>query len=288
MNTRILLTGSHGQLGCAMIAGCPTGFEIIPAGHDQLDITDRQSCMQHVVRVKPDWIVNAAAYTNVEKAEDEPDLAMRVNRDGPANLAAAASECGARLVHISTDFVFDGQLRRPYRPDDATAPLSSYGRSKLAGEMAVLESGAADSLVIRTSWLYNADGKNFVNTILRLLREQPMLRIVGDQTGTPTSAVTLAEAVFAAIRSRAAGLHHWTDAGQTTWHGFACEIQRQAQALGILAGQKEILAISSSEFRCKAARPAWSVLDKGSFTAATGLKPRPWQEMLERVLAKKM
>lgn len=288
MNKKILLTGADGQLGSQLLSSCPDGFEILAMTHWQLDISDQASCRSAVTTFKPDWIINAAAYTNVEKAEDEPELALRVNSDGPTNLAIAAEEAGARLLHISTDFVFDGTIRRPYRPDDQTNPLSSYGRSKLAGENAVQNTLGSDALIIRTAWLYSANGKNFMNTVLRLLREQPMLRIVADQSGTPTSAMSLASAVFGAIISDCRGLYHWSDDGVATWYEFASEIQRQALALQLISEQKEIQPISSSEFKCKAARPVWSVLDKTSFTDATGLKPEPWQYLLEKTLRQKL
>lgn len=288
MNKKILLVGAGGQLGGELITSCPDGFEILAMAHGQLDITDLVNCRGAVNAVRPDWIINAAAYTNVEKAEDEPEEALRVNGDGPANLAIAAEEAGVRLLHISTDFVFDGTLRRPYQPDDQPNPLSSYGRSKLAGEKAVQKVLGSDALIIRTSWLYSLNGKNFMNTILRLLREQSVLRIVADQAGAPTSTISLAAAIFAALASDCRGLHHWSDGGVTTWHEFACEIQNQALARQIIKEQKEIQPISSSEFKCKAIRPAWSVLDKTSFIALTGMIPASWQDMLGKTLSQKI
>lgn len=284
MMIKLLLTGANGQLGHEIIARCPSTCSIVALPHEVLDISDSKSCDDAVRVCKPDWVINAAAYTNVEKAEDEPEIAMRINRDGPLNLARAVQRAGARLLHISSDFVFDGLQHRPYLPEDATNPLSVYGKSKLAGEKAVLSVLGNDALIMRTSWLYSAAGKNFLNTTLGLLRDQPFLQIVSDQTGSPTSAVSLTKAVFSAIAADARGIFHWSDDGTATWYDFACEIQKQALALQLVNEKKEIRPVSSSELKCKAVRPPWSVLDKASFIAATGLMPQAWQTMLEKTL----
>ena len=225
---RILLTGAGGQLGRQLQIDCPENFELLAIPHSELDITDTGSCLKTLSEIRVDWVINAAAYTDVERAESEPEQALRINAEGARNLAQAAHLTDARLLHLSTDFVFDGNVRRPYQPDDMTNPLSSYGRSKLAGELAIREILGNDALIIRTSWLYGPTGRNFLMTIMRLLRERPVLRIVADQTGTPTSVLSLSAAIYAAIKADLQGIHHWSDAGETTWYGFTCAIQQQA------------------------------------------------------------
>ncbi len=188
------------------------------------------------------------------------------------------------LLHISTDFVFDGKLRRPYRPEDLPNPLSSYGRSKLAGEQAVLSVLGNEALIIRTSWLYGAVGKNFLNTILRLLREKDFLNVVNDQFGSPTSVMSLTSAIYAAIRADVQGLHHWCDEGVISWHGFAKAIQHEALDLGMLIKFKEINPVPGSEYKTKAVRPAWSALDCSTLCEAIKFKTTPWLECLKLTL----
>ncbi|MBU1107589.1 MAG: dTDP-4-dehydrorhamnose reductase [Candidatus Riflebacteria bacterium] len=283
---RILLTGSGGQLGCQLQINCPDEFELLARSHSELDITDADSCRKTLQKVRPDWVINAAAYTDVERAETEPEQAMRINAQGARNLAQAALAIGARLLHISTDFVFDGRLRRPYRPADTPNPMSSYGRSKLAGELVIREAFGADALILRTSWLYGPTGRNFLTTIMCLLREQPVLRIVADQIGTPTSVLSLSGAIYAAIKADVRGIYHWSDAGETSWYDFACAIQHEAMQIGLLIQPRIIEPISTADFPSKAHRPEWSVLDKSSFTAVTSFDPRPWQQELPLVMEK--
>lgn len=284
---KILLTGANGQLGQEMLNRCPSDIKIEATDYKELDITSIEACREYVSKIKPDRIVNAAAYTNVEQAEDEPEKAMLLNRDGAANLASVSKEAGIRFLHISTDFVFSGKNSRPYSPDDRPEPLSVYGHTKLAGEEAVKSILGKDALIIRTAWLYSRDGKNFVNTIIRLLKEQPFLKVIHNQHGTPTSTVSLTDAIYAAIEADARGTHHWTDAGETTWFDFACEIQKQALKYGIIKEEKEIKPVTSDEFKTKALRPTYSVLDKSSFISETGFSPRPWQELLEENMKSK-
>lgn len=281
---KILLTGANGQLGQELIRSCPEHVELIAMPRSSLDIVDSAACLRVMAELRPDWVINSAAYTNVEKAEDEPELAMRINGDGPFNLANAARKTGARLCHVSTDFVFDGKLRRPYRPDDPTKPLSSYGRSKLAGETGVMSVLGNDALVIRTSWLYSAGGKNFVTTMLRLLQEKEYLNVVNDQFGSPTCVMSLTSTIFAAINAQVGGLHHWCDDGVISWHTFAKAIQQQALELGMLIKFKEINPVAASEYKTQAQRPAWSALDCSSLCEAIHYKTTPWQECLRLTL----
>ncbi|MBL0915751.1 MAG: dTDP-4-dehydrorhamnose reductase, partial [Sphingopyxis sp.] len=224
--------------------------------------------------------INAAAYTKVDAAEDMPELAQRVNHLAVGYLAHAAQKNGARLIHISTDFVFDGTGSQPYRPDAPTAPLNIYGKTKAAGEAAA---GAA-ALIVRTSWLYSAYGNNFVATMLRLMREKMMLRVVDDQIGTPTSAHSLAEAIWDLAAIDRAGILHYSDSGVASWYDFAVAIMEEAVALGLLARPVDVLPIPTSEYPTPARRPHFSVLDKRDAIATIGRVPAHWRANLRDVL----
>ncbi len=278
---RVLITGSKGQLGKELLKNNSNQWELLGIDVEDLDIRDPLATERFVADFKPGVIVNCAAYTNVEKAEEERELAFAINGDGAGSLAMAAKKVGARMVQLSTDFVFDGATSSPYEPMEEARPLSVYGASKLAGEAEVTRLLQRQGLVLRTAWLYDDGDKNFVGTILRLLREQPFLRIVADQQGTPTHVSSLAKAIYRAIEADLHGIHHWTDAGETSWHGFAVEIQRQALAQGLVTQKKEVHPVTSQEFKTKAKRPQYSVLSKESFVGETGLEPLPWQELLE-------
>lgn len=285
---RILLTGGSGQLGRTLIRTAPADVEIIAPSRAELDLGDAVSMAALVARTRPSHVINAAAFTAVDAAETERDAAWRVNAEAPARLAALAGEVGARMVQISTDYVFDGTASTPRKPDDPVAPINHYGASKLAGERAVLAAGAP-VLVVRTSWLYAADGRNFVTTMLRLMApgaaaRQP-LRVVSDQVGCPTSTHSLAAWLWAALAQDLTGLHHWCDAGAVSWHGFALGIQQQALACGRLPRAVPIHAVTSDEFPTAARRPGYSVLDCALSAHAAGLAQLPWQAALQQTLA---
>lgn len=281
---KILVTGADGQLGQQILKDFSPIYEIVPTDFKELDITDKEACCKYLNDFQPDWVLNVAAFTDVEKAEDEPEMAMKINRDGPSNLAIAVKEANSRLLHISTDYVFDGKSKHPLRPNDPVEAVSSYGRSKLAGEKAIESILGNDTLIIRTAWLYSATNKNFMLTMLRLMREQPIIKIVADQYGTPTSVLSLSQAIEAAVKADIRGIFHWSDAGETTWHGFASAIQEIALSYGLIKESIKVLPVSSNEYPVKASRPTWSVLDKSDFTAVTGLVPEPWQEMLSKTM----
>ncbi|MGH8202608.1 MAG: dTDP-4-dehydrorhamnose reductase, partial [Steroidobacteraceae bacterium] len=212
--TKVLITGAGGQVGRALLDAVPDDFEAIACTHADLDIGAGQSVRDYVSRCRPAVIINAAGYTAVDKAESEPDEAQRINAEGPGHLAAAARECGARLLHISTDFVFDGEASVPYRADSATHPLSVYGRSKRDGEQAVLAALPERSTIVRSAWIYAATGANFLRTMLRIMRANGAARVVADQVGTPTAARSLAETLWRiAAQPEIRGIHHWTDSG---------------------------------------------------------------------------
>ena len=278
---KVIVTGALGQLGRTLLARCPAGLECVGIDRDDVDICDAGAISAFVASEQPDVIVNAAAYTAVDLAESEPDVARSVNVDGAANLAA----CGVRLIQVSTDFVFDGTASEPYLPSAATGPLGVYARTKLEGEYAVLETLGDRAAVLRTAWLYSEYGGNFVATMLRLMRERDELAVVNDQFGSPTWARSVADAIFAMIAQQAlAGVFHWTDSGHTNWHEFACAIQDEAIALGQLDKQTDIRPIPSSDYPVAAQRPAYSVLDCSSTVAALGLEQVPWRDNLRAML----
>ncbi|MGH8150558.1 MAG: dTDP-4-dehydrorhamnose reductase [Steroidobacteraceae bacterium] len=281
---RVLVTGVGGQVGRALLEAVPAGAEIIGCTHAELDISDGEVVRECLTRHRPDSVINAAAYTAVDNAESEPGLARRVNTDGPHHLAAAARESGARLIHVSTDFVFDGAASRPYRPEDATNPSSVYGRTKRDGELAVLEALPERSVIVRTAWVYAAAGANFVRTMLRVLGSAGSVRVVADQVGTPTSARSLAEVLWGiAARPDVRGVHHWTDAGVASWYDFAVAIAEEGVRLELLPPSVSVTPITTEEYPTPARRPPYSVLDKRSLTSL-GFTPLHWRARLRSVL----
>lgn len=278
------MVGAGGQLGRALGATAPEKVTAVALNRAQLDVTDRAAVAAALVEFKPDLLVNAAAYTAVDKAESEPEAAYRGNRDAPATLAAAAREAGARLLHVSTDFVFDGCAGAPYAPDTPTAPLGVYGASKLAGEEAVRDL-LPNALVVRTAWVYSADGANFVRTMLRLMRERPEVRVVADQVGTPTHAQSLARALWALAESGATGTLHYTDAGVASWYDLAVAVQEEARASGLLDRAVPVIPIRTKDFPTPARRPSYSVLDATAAWRQLGQPPAHWRQELRSMLS---
>lgn len=282
---RVLVTGAGGQLGRELVRTAPEEFEVLAHERASLDVGDRSSVLHGVRAGRPAVVINAAAYTAVDKAESEPDAASRGNADGPGFLAEACREVGARLVHVSTDFVFDGATSRPYRPDDAPVPLGVYGATKLEGERRVLRELPLHSLVVRTAWVYSSHGRNFVLTMLRVMRERGTVRVVSDQVGTPTSARDLAKVLWDLVAAGATGVHHWTDAGVASWYDLAEAVRRLGQSRGLVPSNARVVPISTSEYPTPARRPAYSVLDKSSTWSILGRTSRHWLETLDEVLA---
>lgn len=280
---KAIITGAGGQLGRALLATAPVGYEVIGLDRTTLDIGDAAAVAGSIRQHAPALIINAAAYTAVDHAESDEAQAARINTDGPGHLARAATDIGARLVHISTDFVFDGTSARPYRPDDTTVPLSVYGRTKRDGELATLAANP-DALIIRTAWVYAAGGRNFMETMLRLMAERDMLSVVADQIGTPTHAVSLATAIWTLARTDARGILHWTDAGTASWYDFAVAIHEEAIAAALPMRAQAVLPISSTEYPTPARRPGFSLLDKSDAWAITGI-PRHWRAELRAAIA---
>jgi dTDP-4-dehydrorhamnose reductase len=281
---RVLITGAGGQVAKALVGTGPSSMTLLATSHKELDITDAAAVSSYVRHHSPDIIINAAAHTAVDRAESEPELARRVNCDGPRHLAIAAREAGARLLHISTDFVFDGASSTPYRPDAATNPLGVYGATKLAGERAVLESLPGRSVVIRTAWVYAAQGSNFVRTMLRVMQNNGAVRVVADQVGTPTAAPALAQTLWKILeKPQISGVHHWTDAGVASWYDFAVAIAEEGAQLGLVPDNVTVTPIATAEYPTPARRPAYSVLDKTSLVSF-GLVPIHWRQRLRGVL----
>ena len=282
---KVLVTGAGGQLATALVKLAPAGAEVAALSEAELDITRREAVLARVGEAKPALIINAAAYTAVDKAESDAARAAAVNADGAGNLAAAARGCGARLFHVSTDFVFDGNQSRPYRPEDAPNPLGVYGRTKLAGEEAVRQAFGADAFILRTAWVYAAGGHNFVRTMLKLMSERGEVRVVADQVGTPTWANSLAQALWAAAAQPAVrGTHHWTDAGVASWYDFAVAIAEEGLVRGLLKHGPVVRSIATADYPTPARRPAYSVLDRGSAEVLLGIKPVHWRVNLRNML----
>jgi dTDP-4-dehydrorhamnose reductase len=251
------------------------------------DMTDRAQVLDVLGRFGPGVIINCAAYTNVDGCESNEDTAARVNGDAPGYLAEAAKKSGAFLVHISTDYVFDGFGSRPYTEEDPAGPLSAYGRTKLLGEKAVLASGLDRFSIVRTSWLYGPRGKNFVETIARLAREREELRIVADQVGSPTYTEDLARALFALLAREARGICHFSNEGVCSWHEFAEAIVQQMRESGEEVRVRKIIPIKTEEYPLPAKRPAYSVLSKEKYKRVTGAEVPHWRDGLRRYFEKR-
>ncbi|HYA32019.1 MAG TPA: dTDP-4-dehydrorhamnose reductase [Thermodesulfovibrionales bacterium] len=276
---KVLVTGSKGMLAHDLIPVLSEGHEVISPSEEDLDITKRDITYHILKRTSPDVVINCAAYTQVDKAEEERGKAFLVNGIGVQNIALACQDIGIPLCHLSTDYVFDGAKMTPYTPFDNTNPVNAYGESKLAGEKYI--QWITDRFyIVRTSWLYGKAGNNFVSKILRLSGEKKELRVVADQRGSPTSTVTLSRAIAELIRSGAYGIHHFTDAtdGGISWCDFAEEIVK-------LSGNAvKVVPVTSDEFPSPARRPAHSVLDTSLFPLVTGYRPTNWKKTLKTYL----
>jgi dTDP-4-dehydrorhamnose reductase len=279
---RVLVLGG-GQIARAVVAAAPAEHEVAIRTHADLDIANEGAVVRALAAARADWIVNAAAYTAVDLAEDQPAQANAVNDAAVGWIDRAAREAGSRLLHLSTDFVFDGESKRAYQPTDRANPLSVYGSSKLGGEHRVVAGGTG--IVMRTSWVYAASGKNFVLTMLRLMREKEQVSVVCDQIGAPTWAASDAAAIWGLIDSRAApGIYHWTDLGVASWYDFAVAIQEEALARGLLSRAIPISPIYSSEYPTKARRPAFSVLDSAATRSLIKVQATHWRHNLRMML----
>ncbi len=283
---RVLLFGPSGQVGSQFVSLARSSFEVVPVDRAQCDLTDSQAVRETVLRTKPDAVVNAAAYTAVDKAETDESACFAVNAEAPGAMAKAAKELGIPLIHYSTDYVFDGQKTGMYLEDDPTGPLGVYGRTKLAGEQQIAEH-AGEYVVLRTSWVYGAEGNNFLRTMLRLGAQRPELRIVSDQVGSPTAAKEIASATLRVLEQARAnhaalpsGIFHMTASGSTSWFGFA----EQIFALAELETKPVLVPIATSEYPTPARRPQNSVLSNDRFAKTFGFRLAEWQQPLREVM----
>jgi dTDP-4-dehydrorhamnose reductase len=290
MKPRVLLLGSAGQLGVESQKLLSSAFELTALSRAQVDLTNESQLRGAVIAANPQFIVNAAAYTAVDRAESEPALAQAVNARAPQILAESAHELNAWLLHFSTDYVFDGSGTIPWREDDPTNPLNVYGRTKLEGEQAIAATGCRH-LIFRTSWVYSAHGANFLRTMLRLAAQRPRLTIVDDQRGAPTSAAELARAVAQVLHQLpgdssngaiVSGIYHITCAGSTSWYGFACAIFQQFA--GIVPAP-ELVPIPTEQFPTPAARPRNSLLNCDKLERTFSIRLASWQDALTQVAA---
>ena len=291
---KVLITGKNGQLGSELQKNCPANVELVCFGSKELNISNAEQVNEVLISHSPDIVINAAAYTSVDKAETDSKQAYAVNQQGAANLANTCKHINAKLIHISTDFVFDGTSTMPYVATDATNPLGVYGASKLAGEQAISDVLGAQATIVRTAWVYSVFGNNFVKTMLRLMAEKEQLSIVGDQVGTPTWAAGLANMLWALV-AKASGeqalnekntttILNWTDAGVASWYDFAVAIQELAIEQGLLTKSIPISAIPAASYPTPAKRPAFSVLNKAQAEEISGVKTVHWRAQLKAML----
>lgn len=277
-----LIIGGSGQLGRALQAVAPPGAQVLAPSRQDCDLANFGQIAEWLRTTRPDVVFNAAAYTAVDAAEADTVQAEFVNADAVAHLAKVATEQQAKLIHISTDFVFDGASGTPYVEGAATNPLSTYGRSKLRGEIEAAK--AAHALIVRTSWVYAEHGRNFAQTMLSLMKERQEVRVVADQIGSPTYARNLAEALWSLVMKSAEGMYHYTDSGVASWYDFAQAIQEEALAVGILSRSVSVIPIPSTDYPTPAKRPHFSVLDKSKAWAALGSKGQHWRSALRQML----
>jgi dTDP-4-dehydrorhamnose reductase len=281
---KVLVTGALGQLGSEVVrCFSDQGHAVVAPAKQDLNLLRPDQIKQAVATHKPDWVINCAAYTQVDKAETEAATAFRINRDGAEYVAQAVAHCGGRLLHVSTDYVFDGSQERPYRETDTTKPKSVYGRSKLAGEHAVL-AALPGAIVLRTAWVYGIRGRNFVKTMLRLAATGQALRVVDDQKGTPTAAADIAQAIAGLTKCDTRGVFHYTAAGETTWFGFAVAILEEARQVGFTIRTQSVVPISTAEYPVAAARPAYSVLDTAKIQHCLDQPLPAWRDSLRTML----
>ncbi|MBD2021110.1 dTDP-4-dehydrorhamnose reductase [Leptolyngbya sp. FACHB-36] len=284
---RILLLGVTGQVGQELQHTLAAVGDVICVGRDQVNFEQPDSIHQIIEELHPQLVINSAAYTAVDKAESEPDAAIAVNGTAPGMLAIAAEQVGAGLIHISTDYVFDGRRSSPYQEIDATNPLGAYGRSKLAGEEAI-RAACPLHLILRTAWVYGARGHgNFVKTMLRLGAEREEIRVVADQIGSPTWSRHLAEAIADVaphLSAETAGTYHYTNSGVASWYDFAVAIFEEARSLGFPLKVDRVVPITTAEYPTPASRPAFSVLSLQKTTDLLGTHPPHWRQGLRQML----
>ena len=299
---KILLIGSSGQLGQALISSSPKAIGdqaiyLTKGTRKEFDLSDFHSCKEAIKELSPDWVINSGAYTNVDKAEGEVDLAMRINRDGPRAIAEALNETGGKLIHISTDYVFSGEQGHPYKPYQKRSPKNVYGISKSEGERAIEESlfNTDQATIIRTSWLIGYMGNNFAISILKLLRERQFtdkeLCIISDQVGAMTSVITLSNVIWRLILFRSKqysmpSIMHWCDSGVCSWYDISLAVEDICLDLKLLSSRSNIIPITTEEYGSITPRPKYSLLDCNQTIKSLDVKPIHWRETLKEVLIK--
>ena len=275
---KIVIVGAQGMLGSDLIAHIPSGQQVIGTDIEDFDITNREETLEALMQIKPAWVINVAAYTQVDRAEEDREQAFRVNGAGVKNLALACKEIRAKLFHVSTDYVFDGKAKKPYHEEDALNPLSVYGQSKCEGESAV-QNILDDFIIVRTGGLYGKGGGNFVNTIVKMAQERDELTVVSDQWVSPTYTVDLSKAIAILVTRSPTGIFHVVNSGHCSWYEFACTIVEQT------GSTSRVIPISSEQYNRPAPRPAFGVLDCRRFTEITKTTMRPWEEALREYLS---
>ena len=288
---KVLLTGAGGQLGQALLDAAPDNVELISTTRQELNLADAEACRSAVQQHQPDWVLNAGAYTAVDKAESEPELAHAVNGGAPEAFAQELNRQGGRLLQVSTDFVFDGQQGFPYRVDQPTTPLGVYGGSKAAGEQAIhriFGPNNPQGVILRTSWVMGPVGRNFARTMLRLHRERDQLGVVADQVGCPSSTLNLATACWTTItqgsQTTLPPILHWSDAGAASWYDVAVAIGELGHSLGLVDAPAKVNPITTADYPTPASRPNYSLLDCATTRAALQLDGQHWQEALKQLL----
>ena len=289
---KVLLLGSSGQLGNSLISKKPRDFNIFHPKRDELDISNFKELQQKIIKLKPDWVINAAAYTNVDQAENNKQLAFKINRDAPKIISETLKRNGGNLLHISTDFVFDGKSNTPYLPKDPLNPISIYGLSKAEGEFEIkrILDNPNRGIILRTSWLMGPFGKNFAKTILELNRSRKLIKVVSDQIGCPTSSISLAEVCWKIIEKNLKNnqyifppIMHWRDDGITSWYEIAKELGNIGLKLNKFKNKAKVEAIKSIDYKTLAKRPAYSALDVSETKRILKIQPLKWQDSLFQV-----
>ena len=284
---KVLIIGAKGQLGTTLTRTIPSPLVSVSLDLPEFDITDTRSVQNMVEKERPDVIVNASAYTDVDRSEEEADPAYLVNATGPGNLALAAGQTGCRVIHVSTDYVFDGTACTPYSPDAPCTPIGVYGQSKRRGEINISKT-IDNFVIIRTSWLYSQYGNNFVLTMLRLMNERDEIKVVADQVGSPTWATTLSTAIWAVVRKTSLrGVYHWSDAGVTSWYDFAVAIQEEGIQLGLIDREIPIHPITTAEFPTTTKRPPYSALSCQKSWYDLEVNPVQWRVALRKMMMEK-
>lgn len=281
---KILLFGANGQLGWELGRTCPAGIDLSAYDYPEIDLMDSDSIAACIRNNHPDILINAAAYTAVDKAEQEQENADKLNHIAVRRIADICSADNIHLFHISTDFIFNGMNHKPYLPQDKPDPISIYGVTKLKGELAVREILDNKATILRTAWLYSAHGSNFVKSMLKFMETKPELNIIDEQIGTPTWAKGLATAIWEAVDKKLTGTHHFTDAGAASWYDFAIAIQEEALSLNLIQKEIPINPIPGTQYPTPAKRPFYSVLDKTSLRQSLGISPVHWRKQLRSML----